>query len=135
MVVGELQRIDDPQDFIEVAAGAGGIGDLQTQLLGRVDHEHRAHREVVERLRVNHPVEVTHGLVFIGQDWVINDRALGFVDVADPALVTLSRVNAQGDGFDVALIPFGPQLGDGTCLLYTSPSPRDGLLSRMPSSA
>ena len=25
--------------------------------------------------------------------------------------------------------------GQGTCLLYTSPSPRDGLLSRMPSSA
>ena len=25
--------------------------------------------------------------------------------------------------------------GDKTCLLYTSPSPRDGLLSRMPSSA
>ena len=25
--------------------------------------------------------------------------------------------------------------GDGDCLLYTSPSPRDGLLSRMPSSA
>ena len=25
--------------------------------------------------------------------------------------------------------------GTGTCLLYTSPSPRDGLLSRMPSSA
>ena len=30
-----------------------------------------------------------------------------------------------------------PQLGitGGICLLYTSPSPRDGLLSRMPSSA
>ena len=26
-------------------------------------------------------------------------------------------------------------LGHGGCLLYTSPSPRDGLLSRMPSSA
>ena len=25
--------------------------------------------------------------------------------------------------------------GSGACLLYTSPSPRDGLLSRMPSSA
>ena len=25
--------------------------------------------------------------------------------------------------------------GPGSCLLYTSPSPRDGLLSRMPSSA
>ena len=31
----------------------------------------------------------------------------------------------------VLLTGFNPQ----TCLLYTSPSPRDGLLSRMPSSA
>ena len=29
----------------------------------------------------------------------------------------------------------GPVDDDNTCLLYTSPSPRDGLLSRMPSSA
>ena len=28
-----------------------------------------------------------------------------------------------------------PSGEDSTCLLYTSPSPRDGLLSRMPSSA
>ena len=27
------------------------------------------------------------------------------------------------------------ELRDNACLLYTSPSPRDGLLSRMPSSA
>ena len=27
------------------------------------------------------------------------------------------------------------QMNDNICLLYTSPSPRDGLLSRMPSSA
>ena len=32
--------------------------------------------------------------------------------------------------------PPGPGWGSGkSCLLYTSPSPRDGLLSRMPSSA
>ena len=29
----------------------------------------------------------------------------------------------------------GRELHNDTCLLYTSPSPRDGLLSRMPSSA
>ena len=29
----------------------------------------------------------------------------------------------------------GEMVGDISCLLYTSPSPRDGLLSRMPSSA
>ena len=38
---------------------------------------------------------------------------------------------------DVAATKDMPVLvrGIGTCLLYTSPSPRDGLLSRMPSSA
>ena len=36
-------------------------------------------------------------------------------------------------GLDMSI---GPQLAtDWNCLLYTSPSPRDGLLSRMPSSA
>ena len=47
------------------------------------------------------------------------------------------------DGIDLRVAPgeiygfLGPN-GAGkstTCLLYTSPSPRDGLLSRMPSSA
>ena len=37
---------------------------------------------------------------------------------------------------DVRLVFQNPALlGSLTCLLYTSPSPRDGLLSRMPSSA
>ena len=35
--------------------------------------------------------------------------------------------------FDEDVAKFDEQLK--TCLLYTSPSPRDGLLSRMPSSA
>ena len=44
------------------------------------------------------------------------------------------------DGSSVRLYINGAQVGSGTsqagtCLLYTSPSPRDGLLSRMPSSA
>ena len=36
---------------------------------------------------------------------------------------------------DKMLITFNYKEGTETCLLYTSPSPRDGLLSRMPSSA
>ena len=44
-------------------------------------------------------------------------------------------------GGRMSSIRFGPYIIDigfhvlHTCLLYTSPSPRDGLLSRMPSSA
>ena len=38
---------------------------------------------------------------------------------------------AQGDNLTLDIT----QEGYNNCLLYTSPSPRDGLLSRMPSSA
>ena len=40
-----------------------------------------------------------------------------------------------GNGFDTLTGGFGRDTLAGGCLLYTSPSPRDGLLSRMPSSA
>ena len=40
-----------------------------------------------------------------------------------------------GQGERFAGVEFGNQCWCSTCLLYTSPSPRDGLLSRMPSSA
>ena len=38
-------------------------------------------------------------------------------------------------GLPIALLPVRLEARFSTCLLYTSPSPRDGLLSRMPSSA
>ena len=109
VAVGELQRVDHAQDFIEVAAGAGGIGDLQAQLLVGVDDEHRAHREVVERIGVDHPVEIAHLLVGVSQDRIVDGGVLGLVDVADPALVALRGIDTQGDGFHVALLPLGAQ--------------------------
>ena len=50
---------------------------------------------------------------------------------ADPANVTNFGDRNYIDAENVHPWVFGR----GTCLLYTSPSPRDGLLSRMPSSA
>ena len=38
-------------------------------------------------------------------------------------------------GTNATVFPYGIDWHVCTCLLYTSPSPRDGLLSRMPSSA
>ena len=56
------------------------------------------------------------------------------VDVADRVTVDALRdaVNAEVGIADILVNAAG---WDRTCLLYTSPSPRDGLLSRMPSSA
>ena len=48
------------------------------------------------------------------------------LDVTDPAQVEAWPWNDYGLVLNAAAY---------TCLLYTSPSPRDGLLSRMPSSA
>ena len=44
---------------------------------------------------------------------------------------------AKGEDESIWMLEHDPvfTLGTAACLLYTSPSPRDGLLSRMPSSA
>ena len=49
---------------------------------------------------------------------------IGVTDYAQDALTDVVWVELPEVGVSV-----------GACLLYTSPSPRDGLLSRMPSSA
>ena len=50
----------------------------------------------------------------------------GAVAVSSVATDPAGNTDSDGTGFTLDTI---------TCLLYTSPSPRDGLLSRMPSSA
>ena len=56
-----------------------------------------------------------------------------FIMAGDPSIEITSEIllKLQENGAD--LIELGIPYSD--CLLYTSPSPRDGLLSRMPSSA
>jgi protease-4 len=49
-------------------------------------------------------------------------------------VVSMGSVAASG-GYYIAAPATMIYANPGTCLLYTSPSPRDGLLSRMPSSA
>ena len=44
-------------------------------------------------------------------------------------------IQAYAAGVGEELDATGKLLNSWSCLLYTSPSPRDGLLSRMPSSA
>ena len=51
----------------------------------------------------------------------------GYLSPAGSALVSVSH--------SLAIVKFWRGSASERCLLYTSPSPRDGLLSRMPSSA
>ena len=55
-----------------------------------------------------------------------------FGQAAPVRIQQISRYDASGPAWYWNNLTFGEHTG---CLLYTSPSPRDGLLSRMPSSA
>ena len=56
-----------------------------------------------------------------------------------PGLINSSLLKELNKCFDWSISNHGPIASftkiNNSCLLYTSPSPRDGLLSRMPSSA
>ena len=61
-------------------------------------------------------------------------RSWSFGEIKKPETINYRTFKPEKDGLFCARI-FGPVRDYECCLLYTSPSPRDGLLSRMPSSA
>ena len=67
----------------------------------------------------------------------VNEKArIGIVGPNGSGKTSLLRVLLGEQDYDSGTIFRPEQLRIGyVCLLYTSPSPRDGLLSRMPSSA
>ena len=70
----------------------------------------------------------------------IRDRGITFanpVEEVTSSSTTGEYTEAEFTGYSQATINLSgvADKRKGTCLLYTSPSPRDGLLSRMPSSA
>ena len=59
----------------------------------------------------------------------------GMMDCKKALVETSGNIDKAVDYLRKSGIAKAEKKGDRTCLLYTSPSPRDGLLSRMPSSA
>ena len=76
-----------------------------------------------------------------GRPWYRNPKYLGPIIAAivgaiisNPLWVPV--IFPPPPDFSISVNPMQGQVPQGgVCLLYTSPSPRDGLLSRMPSSA
>ena len=63
---------------------------------------------------------------------------IGMMVLAVGAVCIGAKPNSQKDGIQTNKLEILDEEGNvriSFCLLYTSPSPRDGLLSRMPSSA
>ena len=90
----------------------------------------------------------TYGALTVGADgtytYVANQSAADDLDAGDTATDSFTYTISDGDATDTATLIFtvtgvndAPVAVNDTdaCLLYTSPSPRDATLSRMPSSA
>ena len=64
----------------------------------------------------------------------LSESAISVLETIHDKLDVKTKINSLEAG-DVALEKYMKALPDETCLLYTSPSPRDMRRSRMPSSA
>ena len=85
---------------------------------------------------------LAHGLILLAGLVCVNESHAWQTPTTNPTIVqradscvVLAADQSRTDG-DALIWDFElTHPGTYTCLLYTSPSPRDGLLSRMPSSA
>ena len=85
------------------------------------------------------------GRLDIGQSVIVKDRAILAVEAMEGTDACIARSGELCKSGGMTLVKVAkpdqdmrfdvPTIGEGTCLLYTSPSPRDATLSRMPSSA
>src|SRR5680860_1144197 len=105
---------------------------------GVVGHRHRYRHVDADHPDVDTALEAPSSLAAVGEDggpvavWVRVDELDGLVDRVGP----YDGEHRAEDLLGVDIHLGGHAVDDsGACLLYTSPSPRDGLLSRMPSSA
>ena len=68
----------------------------------------------------------------LGIDLGTTNSVAAIIEAGEPVVVE----NAEGGRITPSVVALNTKTGERyVCLLYTSPSPRDGLLSRMPSSA
>ena len=81
------------------------------------------------------PIALNQDKLLMVKDHVSNESKL-HISLADKNIVIKNeRIAFEVDSGMLDMIITGQDEVDIACLLYTSPSPRDGLLSRMPSSA
>ena len=104
------REVSEPMAMALSTASAGGTPSSRIVLVKRID-ETGLRFGTADRSRK-------------GRDFAANPKVAGTFYWRE----TLQQINVSGE---IELL--GEE--DSDCLLYTSPSPRDGLLSRMPSSA
>src|SRR5450755_928191 len=118
----ELNRVDDAQDFVEVATGAHRIAELQLDFLVGAYDKNGAHSSIVgggpafrraSTLGWQHAVHLGNFELGIADHRVVYFCALRLFDVGCPLLVVRHGIDTQTDDLDVALGKFRLQARHG----------------------
>ena len=113
-------EFEHPQNLVEVAARRHRVGQHELDLLVGADDEDRAHCLVQGRRAIfrgagllggQHVVELRHLEIAVGDDRIIDPRALRLLDVAEPAGMAVDRIDAEPDELGVASGELGFDLG------------------------
>ena len=158
----DLDRYPDTERMQKgYAAAANAISQFETVTIVANDSDTEECRNLIDQsVRVHNlqiddswcrdtgPTFITDGKKLGGVDWKFNNygESLGPDYLNDQKLAKEITKITSSDYFDAPIVLEGGGIhtdGKGTlmitedvlCLLYTSPSPRDATLSRMPSSA
>ena len=116
MLGGELQRVDDAQHLVEVAAGRHRIDEDELDLLVRADDEDVAHglvlrggarRRIAVDVRRQHAVELGDVELAVTDQRVVRGRTGDRLDVLGPLLVVADGVDGEPDDLRVALVELG----------------------------
>ena len=120
MLGAELQRVDDAQHLVEVAADRHRIDQDQLDLLVRADDEdvadglvvgRRALGRIARHRRRQHAVELRHVEIDVADHRIVRREALRLLDVGGPAGVAVDRIDRQADDLDAALVELRLDLG------------------------
>ena len=128
-------------DYDEKFFESGGLVSLKDWLN---ENESSAPR-LDDSIRLGSPIARPSKIICIGLNFKDHAAESGF-DAPDEPLIFGKATSAICGPYDNIIIPRGSEqtdwevelavvIGKKTCLLYTSPSPRDATTSRMPSSA
>mgnify|MGYP003308415545 CR=1 FL=1 len=129
---GSLPLKIDEGEAIRIMTGAPMPEGADAIVLIEDGLNGKAHTNFIRRQGEN----LTKGNVALRAGQVMTPAAISLAATMGYATIpvrTKPRVAVISTGDE--LVTPGDDLADGSCLLYTSPSPRDATLSRMPSSA
>ena len=146
---GNLSANIRSQDFGEqsqVAQARDAINQFNTQNRQSVNNQNISNRNAGQQYNLDRAQQNANNVANVANQQEIHNQGLHQTQfqnqhavAADRAKLAAQRGQAQQQGKQDQAAGVGSAIqGIGsalTCLLYTSPSPRDGLLSRMPSSA